>query len=101
MAGDDYHPDWPLVQWAVNDFAQALGLELTVTEKTESHSYNRYPSWFVTKTAESATKMYSPDEELKRLAASEKKVIAKDRQRKVRRRQLRQLKARLMGKNPQ
>ncbi len=101
MAGDDYHSDWPLVRWAVNDFADALGLGLTVTEKTEAHSYNRYPSWFLTKTAESASKTYTPDRELKQLASVEKKVIARDRQRKVLRRQLRQLKARLMGKNPQ
>jgi hypothetical protein len=101
MAGDDYHSDWPLVQWAVNDFAQALGLDLTVTEKTESHSYNRYPSWFVTKSAESTSRTYQPVDELKRLAAIEKRVIAQDRLRKVRRRQLRALKARLLGKNPQ
>ena len=101
MAGDDYHDDWPLVQWAVNDFASALGVGLTVTEKTESHSYNRYPSWFITKTHSAISDVYRPHPTLVKVAAAEKSVIAKDRQRKVRRRQLRQLKARLLGRNPQ
>ena len=101
MAGDDYHDDWPLVQWAVNDFASALGVGLTVTEKTESHSYNRYPSWFIAKPQSADSDVYRPHLTLVEVAAAEKAVIAKDRQRKVRLRQLRQLKARLLGRNPQ
>ena len=101
MAGDDYHDDWPLVQWAVNDFASALGVDLTVTEKTESHSYNRYPSWFITKTQSANSDVYRPHPTLREVAAKEKANISQDRQRKVRRRQLRQLKARLLGRNPQ
>lgn len=31
LAGDDYHEDWPLVKWAVNDFVKRLGVELYVT----------------------------------------------------------------------
>ena len=101
MAGDDYHDDWPLVQWAVNDFASALGVGLSITEKTESHSYNRYPSWFIAKTQSATKDVYRPHPTLVEVAARKKAVIAHDRRRKVRRRQLRQLKARLLGKNPQ
>jgi len=101
MAGDDYHDDWPLVQWAVNDFASTLGVGLSVTEKTESHSYNRYPSWSITKSQSGGSDVYRPHPTLVEVAAAEKAVIARDRQRKVRRRQLRQLKARLLGRNPQ
>ena len=35
IAGDDYHDDWPLVKWAVNTFAKALDVELSVTGKTK------------------------------------------------------------------
>jgi len=100
MAGDDYHDDWPLVQWAVNDFASALGVGLSITEKTESHSYNRYPSWFIAKTQSATKDVYRPHPTLVEVAARKKAVIAHDRRRKVRRRQLRQLRARLLGKKP-
>lgn len=49
MAGDDYHPDWPLVQWAVNEFARELGAPLHVTDVLGEERYSRYPSWFVLK----------------------------------------------------
>ena len=100
MAGDDYHSDWPLVQWAVNDFVTAIDVPLTVTELTETHSYNRYPSWFFTKTAESDGKTYAPTSELLKLATAEKNKIAKFRRGKVRKRALKNFKARLLGKNP-
>jgi hypothetical protein len=50
IAGDDYHDDWPLVKWAVNTFARALDLELSVTGLTETTNLSHYPSWFLTKT---------------------------------------------------
>lgn len=98
MAGDDYHDDWPLVQWAVNDFADALGVDLKCTERTEEHSYNRYPSWFFVKTAESAAAMYTPHPELKRVADGEKKRIAAHRRAKGRKRAVKNLKKRLVGR---
>jgi Methyltransferase domain len=51
IAGDDYHPDWPLVMWAVNDFAARTGEPLFCTELTERIAYCNYPSWFLTKRA--------------------------------------------------
>jgi hypothetical protein len=51
IAGDDYHPDWPLVMWAVNDFAAQVGESLFCTELTEQIAYCNYPSWFLTKSA--------------------------------------------------
>lgn len=98
MAGDDYHDDWPLVQWAINDFAHALGVTLQCTERTEDHSYNRYPSWFFVKTEESATRRYQPHPELLRLADREKQRIAAHRRAKVRKRALKNLKAQLLGR---
>jgi hypothetical protein len=100
MAGDDYHSDWPLVQWAVNDFVSAVGVPLTVTELTETHSYNRYPSWFFTKTNDSDGKQYSPSTELLGYATAERNKIARFRRGKMRKRALINLKARLLGKNP-
>lgn len=49
IAGDDYHDDWPLVKWAVNTFARALNVELSVTGLTETSSLSHYPSWFFSK----------------------------------------------------
>ena len=98
MAGDDYHDDWPLVQWAVNDFADAIGVDLKCTERTEEHSYNRYPSWFFVKTSQSAGTLYRPHPELKRLADLEKNRIAAHRRAKGRKRAVKQLKKRLLGR---
>jgi hypothetical protein len=49
IAGDDYHDDWPLVKWAVNTFAKALDLDLSITGLTETTNLSHYPSWFLTK----------------------------------------------------
>lgn len=50
IAGDDYHPDWPLVVWAVNEFVHQVGGELVLTGQTEpDNPYCRYPTWAVTK----------------------------------------------------
>ncbi len=99
MAGDDYHDDWPLVQWAVNDFAEALGVELKQTERTEDHSYNRYPSWFFVKTSESTARVYEPHPELMRVATEEKQRIARHRQAKTRKRARKNLAKRLLGRS--
>ncbi len=50
LAGDDYHNDWPLVQWAVNDFVAKTGETLYVTGGSESTAYCAYPLWFLKKT---------------------------------------------------
>jgi hypothetical protein len=99
MAGDDYHDDWPLVQWAVNDFADTLGVKLKRTERVEDHSYNRYPSWFFVKTAESDGVVYQPHPELRRLADEEKKRIAAHRRAKGRKRAVKNLKKRLLRRS--
>jgi hypothetical protein len=50
LAGDDYHPDWPLVQSAVNEFIARSGEELMLTGKTEvDDAYSLYPTWCVRK----------------------------------------------------
>ena len=49
MCGDDYHSDWPLVVWAVNDFVAKLGVNLHVVSKTHDLDYCRYPSWYFIK----------------------------------------------------
>ena len=52
FAGDDYHDDWPLVKWAVNNMVSQLGCDLQVTGKLEDTNLNRYPSWFFKKEAD-------------------------------------------------
>jgi len=49
LAGDDYHSDWPLVVWAVNDLAKQLNATINLTEITEDEPYSKYPSWYLTK----------------------------------------------------
>ncbi|MDH3265260.1 MAG: class I SAM-dependent methyltransferase, partial [Paracoccaceae bacterium] len=52
IAGDDYHPDWPLVVEAVDRFAAETGFELCVTTETEPGvDYAEHPSWAMVKTA--------------------------------------------------
>lgn len=52
IAGDDYHPDWPLVMEAVDRFAAETGFELCVTTETEPGvEYAEHPSWAMVKTA--------------------------------------------------
>jgi SAM-dependent methyltransferase len=64
FAGDDYHDDWPLVKWAVNDIVSKLDCELNITGKVENTHLNRYPSWFFTKEKEHKFKV---NEELRNL----------------------------------
>lgn len=49
FSGDDYHSDWPLVIWAVNEMVSQLGVQLHVTGQVEDTHQNTYPSWFFTK----------------------------------------------------
>jgi len=50
LAGDDYHDNWPLVKWAVNDFVLQIGADLNVTTGKEVTDYSKYPTWFIVKT---------------------------------------------------
>ena len=51
IAGHDYHPEWPLVVEAVNDFVTRSDLELNVTEVADDpHGSDQFPSWVVVKT---------------------------------------------------
>lgn len=51
IAGDDYHPDWPLVCKAVDAFAAQLDETILLTGQTEDDNpYCRYPSWAIRKT---------------------------------------------------
>jgi len=86
MAGDDYHTDWPLVMWAVNEMAVQLGLELHITDTVDSTSYNRYPSWYVVKTSESATATLKHPETLRSLAKQEAARVTAHRKKKERKR---------------
>lgn len=51
FAGDDYDENWPLVKWAVNDFAHKLDTTLQVTGGTEDAAFSSYPTWFLKKQA--------------------------------------------------
>jgi len=70
FAGDDYHDDWPLVKWAVNDMVCQVGCKLNVTGSLEKTNLNRYPTWFFIK--EEETNFY-PDKKLKELGIAIRK----------------------------
>jgi len=63
FAGDDYHVDWPLVMWAVNDMVSQLGYDLHVTGKQGNDNLNFYPSWFFKKLSD---KEFSTNVDLKK-----------------------------------
>lgn len=81
MAGDDYHEDWPLVQWAVNDFVQQLGVQLMVTDLTEETPYCSYPSWYFIKPDTSSLAL-KVDQKLIELGEAEKERIRRLRDQK-------------------
>lgn len=87
LAGDDYHSDWPLVVWAVNEMADQLGLSLHRTEVVDSTSYNRYPSWYLVKTPDVADKTVVHPPALVDAARSERERVEKHRAKKERKRQ--------------
>lgn len=49
IAGDDYHPDWPLVVAAVDRFVAENRLELHVINCSEDSWNSKYPTWFALK----------------------------------------------------
>lgn len=74
IAGDDYHPDWPLVCEAVNEFAIQTGEDLFVTDKVEpDNPYCRYPTWAIRKRR---SLRLEPPEELVRRGKKENARIA-------------------------
>ena len=77
ISGDDYHDDWPLVKWAVNDFIKQSNLQLLVTDKTELKGFSKYPSWFAQK--ENHSTEFTVSQNLKRLSVQEKRRIDKKR----------------------
>ena len=64
FCGDDYHDDWPLVKWGVNNIVSQLDCELNITGKTEATHLNNYPSWFFKKISE---KKFENDPDLLKL----------------------------------
>lgn len=74
IAGDDYHDDWPLVKWAVNDFIKQSDLKLFITDKTEASGFSKYPSWFVVK--ENDQLEFTVNVDLKKLSDKEKWKIS-------------------------
>ena len=49
LAGDDYHLEWPLVVWAVNDFVFNVDAQLNLATDVESEVHSRYPTWWIQK----------------------------------------------------
>lgn len=80
MAGDDYHSDWPLVQWAVNDFVKQLDVTLSVTEGSENVRYCKYPSWFFVK-IEPANGGLRPNQRLLDIGRMERERVGEIRRR--------------------
>ncbi len=79
FAGDDYHSDWPLVVWAVNNFVKQTNSTLSVTDKVENDvAFCEYPSWFITKVDDKDIGFTSP-KMLQKTANSEKLRIEKKR----------------------
>ncbi|UFH35713.1 class I SAM-dependent methyltransferase [Flavobacterium acetivorans] len=76
LAGDDYHDDWPLVKWAVNDFTSKLGAKLSVTGGQEDVQYCWYPTWYLRKEKDV---LIEPNLELINIAIKEKKRIGNKR----------------------
>jgi len=73
LAGDDYHDNWPLVKWAVNDLVDQLGVELNITTGVENVDYSMYPTWYIKKTN---TKLrLRVNQDLYAIAIKEKKRI--------------------------
>ena len=83
FAGDDYHSDWPLVIWAVNNFAKQISATLLITDKIEENvAFSEYPSWFITKTNDKKVEFIA-SKALQKSAYSEKYRIEKKRKWRV------------------
>jgi len=73
IAGDDYHPDWPLVMDAVNEFVRQTGGELLLTERVEhDNPYCKYPTWALIKTHDIACT--APTEMVRRGKAENQRI---------------------------
>lgn len=81
LAGDDYHDDWPLVVWAVNDFAYQLDETLNITNESLDNEFSKYPSWYIKKTKEVLD--LKLNEKLYQIAMEEKERIANLRKPKI------------------
>ena len=98
IAGDDYHDDWPLVKWAVNDFIKQSNLKLFITDKTEPTGFCKYPSWFAIKNDSDIN--FKISEDLKKISEIEKSKISQKRYWRVKIRNLERLyKKKFKGKN--
>ena len=73
LAGDDYHDDWPLVKWAVNDLVEKLDADLYLTTGVEDNDYSRYPTWYIVKNHADTILETNPD--LYKISMGEKKRI--------------------------
>lgn len=71
MAGHDYHEDWPLVMWAVNDFISKVGGTLFLTEEIDE----KYPSWFFIKEKDVNISRLGPPNLLLKISSKESKRI--------------------------
>ena len=77
LAGDDYHRDWPLVIWAVNDLVSQVQTPLHILTKTETSEYCRYPTWFIRRPETEV--MLRPDTRLQKLGRQERRRIHRKR----------------------
>ena len=77
FAGDDYHSDWPLVIWAVNDFSKQINSSLSITDMPGESDYCHYPSWFIKKEYE--CKNFIDSSALKKAALKEKNRVERRR----------------------
>ena len=77
LAGDDYHNDWPLVVWAVNDLAKQLNTTINLTDITEDDPYSKYPSWYIKKINSTENLKLNPI--LYKLGMKEKNRVYKER----------------------
>lgn len=78
FSGDDYHNDWPLVVWAVNQFANDINASLIITDTVKQHNteYSNYPSWSIKKTENMDIKR-SHSIELDKIYKEEKNRVSK------------------------
>jgi ubiquinone/menaquinone biosynthesis C-methylase UbiE len=82
ISGDDYDKkDWPLVNWAVNDFASKVNSSINITLKRSKEDYSGYPNWYLIKKKNIEPQV---NQKLFKIAMSEKIRIHKIRDKKYR-----------------
>lgn len=79
LCGDDYHPDWPLVMWAVNHLASQIDCTVSLTERTQDDRYSKYPTWFLRKEKDFPLSELPLDPRLVEIAKKERKRIQRAR----------------------